>query len=107
MFFDKPASELTLREAALLAGLPQAPSQYNPFLNAGRRARRAATRCCSGWPTRATSSRRRPTRTKRMRRSASSATDYYTHRREGYFFDYVKQELIEHYGARHRRAAAA
>jgi membrane carboxypeptidase/penicillin-binding protein len=35
LFFDKPASELKLREAALLAGLPQAPSQYNPFLSAG------------------------------------------------------------------------
>ena len=32
VFFDKPAAELTLPEAALLAGLPQAPSQYNPFL---------------------------------------------------------------------------
>jgi penicillin-binding protein 1A len=31
MFFDKPATELELHEAALLAGLPQAPSQYNPF----------------------------------------------------------------------------
>src|SRR5919109_3809001 len=33
VFFDKPASRLTLREAALLAGLPQAPSNYNPFLD--------------------------------------------------------------------------
>ena len=32
VFFDKPASKLTLSESALLAGLPQAPSQYNPFL---------------------------------------------------------------------------
>src|SRR5919108_406901 len=31
LFFDKPASRLTLDEAALLAGLPQAPSRYNPF----------------------------------------------------------------------------
>jgi penicillin-binding protein 1A len=31
MFFDKPVSKLTLAQAALLAGLPQAPSQYNPF----------------------------------------------------------------------------
>ena len=31
MFFNKPASELTLPESALLAGLPQAPSLYNPF----------------------------------------------------------------------------
>ena len=35
VFFDKPASALTLREAALLAGLPQAPSQYNPFHDPG------------------------------------------------------------------------
>lgn len=30
-YFDKSASELTLAEAALLAGLPQAPSTYSPF----------------------------------------------------------------------------
>src|SRR4051795_3116185 len=33
MFFGKPASRLSLTEAALLAGLPQAPSDYNPFLH--------------------------------------------------------------------------
>jgi penicillin-binding protein 1A len=32
-YFDHPASELTLPQAALLAGLPQAPSRYNPFVN--------------------------------------------------------------------------
>jgi len=30
-FFDKDAKDLTLGEAALLAGLPQAPSRYSPF----------------------------------------------------------------------------
>ncbi len=30
-YFDKSASELSLSEAALLAGLPQAPSRYSPF----------------------------------------------------------------------------
>ena len=30
-YFDKPASQLSLPEAALLAGLPQAPSTYSPF----------------------------------------------------------------------------
>ncbi len=30
-YFDKPATDLTLEEAALLAGLPQAPSLYSPF----------------------------------------------------------------------------
>lgn len=32
-FFGKPASELTLSECALLAGLPQSPGVYNPFTN--------------------------------------------------------------------------
>jgi penicillin-binding protein 1C len=31
--FDKHAKDLTLAEAALLAGLPQAPSTYSPFAN--------------------------------------------------------------------------
>ncbi len=30
-YFDKHAKDLTLPEAALLAGLPQAPSRYSPF----------------------------------------------------------------------------
>jgi penicillin-binding protein 1A len=32
-YFGKPAKELDLTEAALIAGLPQAPSEYNPFLD--------------------------------------------------------------------------
>ena len=30
-YFEKPVSDLTLAEAAMLAGLPQAPSRYSPF----------------------------------------------------------------------------
>jgi len=32
-YFGKNASQLTLAEAALLAGLPQSPSRYSPFTN--------------------------------------------------------------------------
>ncbi|MFQ5452010.1 MAG: transglycosylase domain-containing protein, partial [Candidatus Paceibacterota bacterium] len=32
-YFDKSASELKLHESALLAGLPKAPSAYNPYTN--------------------------------------------------------------------------
>jgi penicillin-binding protein 1A len=32
-FFDKTAKQLTLAQSALLAGLPQAPSAYNPFIH--------------------------------------------------------------------------
>ncbi len=39
-YFAKPASDLSLPECALLAGLPQAPSLYNPFSNPGGASRR-------------------------------------------------------------------
>jgi penicillin-binding protein 1C len=32
-YFDKPASDLTLGEAALLAGIPQSPARFNPKRN--------------------------------------------------------------------------
>jgi membrane peptidoglycan carboxypeptidase len=32
-YFNKKAKDLTIAEAALLAGLPQLPSKYNPFVN--------------------------------------------------------------------------
>jgi penicillin-binding protein 1A len=32
-YFGKPAKDLELTESALIAGLPQAPSEYNPFLD--------------------------------------------------------------------------
>jgi penicillin-binding protein 1A len=41
-YFDKPAAELTVSEAALLAGLPKAPSQLNPRRNPEGAVRRRA-----------------------------------------------------------------
>jgi membrane peptidoglycan carboxypeptidase len=32
-YFGKPAKDLTLAEAALLAGIPQAPARYDPMMN--------------------------------------------------------------------------
>ncbi|WP_420548682.1 transglycosylase domain-containing protein [Curvivirga sp.] len=40
-YFGKPASNLSLYESAVLAGLPKAPSAYNPRANAERSAKRA------------------------------------------------------------------
>jgi penicillin-binding protein 1A len=39
-YFGKPARELNLPEAALLAALPKAPSRYSPFLNPDNALRR-------------------------------------------------------------------
>lgn len=41
-YFGKPAKELTLPEAALLAGMPQAPTEYDPFVNPDQAKKRQA-----------------------------------------------------------------
>ena len=41
-YFDKPAKEMSLAETAMIAGLLQAPSAYNPVQNPERASRRAA-----------------------------------------------------------------
>ncbi|MDR2127480.1 MAG: penicillin-binding protein 1A [Burkholderiaceae bacterium] len=35
-YFDKPLKDLSIAEAAMLAGIPKAPSRYNPFVNPSR-----------------------------------------------------------------------
>ena len=95
-FFDKHAKNLTLDESALLAGLPQAPSQYNPFRNKeaaiARRNEVLRAMADNGYITRAEASdaAQQPLRLKK-------GTRYIT-RREPYFFDFVQEQLIERYG---------
>jgi penicillin-binding protein 1A len=97
VFFDTTPSRLTLPQAALLAGLPQAPSAYNPFLDpqAAKQRRnqvlRAMVRAGQLSPARAQRASAAPLG---VRRNA-----YYQQRRERFFFDYVKQQLVNRYGA--------
>ena len=84
-------------QAALLAGLPQAPSEYNPFRDpdAALKRRGEVLRQDGGQPLhqpgRGADAKQAPLGLKRGTR--------YTTRREPYFFDYVQEKLIEHYGA--------
>jgi penicillin-binding protein 1A len=95
-FFSKHTQDLTLGQSALLAGLPQAPSEYNPFRNprAALARRNDVLRHMveNHMITRQRAERayRRPLRLRRGTR--------YTERREPYFFDYVQEKLIEQYG---------
>jgi penicillin-binding protein 1A len=95
-FFDKHASKLNLQQSALLAGLPQAPSQYNPFRNpAAARERRnnvLEQMYSNGYITKAEYGEAvsKPLGLKQGRR--------YVQRREPYFFDFVQEALIERYG---------
>ena len=96
IFFDKPASQLNLEQAALLAGLPQAPSQYNPFLDSSAaRLRRnevltkmAELHYISG--VQASAAKSAPLEVRHG--------NYYSQRSEPFFFEYVREQLIHRYG---------
>jgi penicillin-binding protein 1A len=98
IFFDKPAEKLTLAEAALLAGLPQAPSLYNPFLSAqAARARRddvLRRMADQGYITQAQAAKAIASKL------GVKPNGYYSKKRESYFYDYVKQQLVDEYGAK-------
>jgi len=96
IYFSRPVWKLDLRRAALLAGLPQSPSRYNPILYPERaRARRDAVlrqMAKVGYI-----SRERAARVSERGLGLDLSDDYFRHR-EPYFFDYVEERLIEHYG---------
>jgi len=96
IFFDKPASALDLEQSALLAGLPQAPSQYNPFLDpSAARERRnevltkmAELHYISG--AQASAAKGAPLEVRHG--------NFYSQRSEPFFFEYVRSQLIHRYG---------
>jgi penicillin-binding protein 1A len=96
IFFSKHAKDLTLEESALLAGLPQAPSDYNPFRNpSAALARRndvlhAMVRHHYVDPVTAQDAIQKPL--------GLNPGDKYFTRHEPYFFDYVSELLIQRYG---------
>lgn len=96
IYFSKPVWKLNLEQAALLAGLPQAPSEYNPILNPeGARARRNAV--LARMAKLGYISRERALRGRR-RGLGLKLSDTYFVQRQPYFFDYVENELISEYG---------
>jgi penicillin-binding protein 1A len=95
-FYGVGAQDLELHQAALLAGLPQSPSALNPFDNPiDARERRdqvldAMVKYGSISDIQALEAKRKDLGVEKQ--------DFYTDQRATYFFDYVKQELIERYG---------
>jgi penicillin-binding protein 1A len=95
-YYSKHAHDLTLPEAAMIAGLPQAPSQYNPLLNP-----------------RAALARRNDVLRAMEHQGDITPAEYadaageglgldpgqkYNRIRQPYIFDLVKQELEDRYG---------
>ena len=96
-YFSKPAKQLSLAEAALLAGLTQAPSSYNPFTSPARALARREEVLRSLLDTGViTKDRFRKASARGLRLRPGRL---YSDIREPYFFGYVRDKLIEVYGA--------
>jgi penicillin-binding protein 1A len=95
-YFGKPARKLTLTEAALIAGLPQAPSEYNPFLDprAALERRNEVLKAMEeqGYIT--------PRRYRKAVHSGLGLHPGHKYRviKDPFLFDLVEQELIDKYG---------
>jgi penicillin-binding protein 1A len=97
IFFSKPVWKLELPEAALLAGLPQAPSEYNPLLD--RRAAKARrNQVLRQMAKLGYVSEERAERVMASGLRVNLDEGYFEHR-QPYFFDYVENRLIDIYGA--------
>ncbi|HEV7563109.1 MAG TPA: transglycosylase domain-containing protein [Solirubrobacterales bacterium] len=95
-YFSKPAKDLNLTEAALLAGLPQAPSEYNPFLDpkaALKRRNEVLTTMVE--QNYITPSEYRDARTHGL---GLNPGNKYQVIKDPFLFDLVQNELIEKYG---------
>ncbi len=98
VFFDKHVEDIGVREAALLAGLPQAPTDYNPFLNPDgaieRRNLVIDAMARQGYLTEEKAAKLKAAGLGLQRGLR------YEQREEQFFFDFVQQELIDRYGLR-------
>jgi penicillin-binding protein 1A len=95
-YFNKHAKELNLTEAALLAGLPQAPSEYNPFLDPkaalNRRNEVLGTMVEQGYID------QDEYRTAKTHGLGLNPGNKYQVIKDPFLFDLVQNELIEKYG---------
>jgi penicillin-binding protein 1A len=94
-YFNKPASELNLTEAAMIAGLPQAPSEYNPFLDPKAATKRRNEVLLTMWQ------QGYITRERFLKARTSGlglhAGQLYSKINDPFLFRLVEQELINHY----------
>lgn len=98
-YFGKPARKLTLAEAALLAGLPQRPTDFNPYKNiSASRTRRNVVlgRMAElGYISREEMEKARKEPIRLAYKKQHEANDW----KAPYFVDYVVQQLEARYGS--------
>ena len=96
-YFSKPAWKLTLGQAALLAGLTQAPSVYDP-LNKPASALRRRDQVLQAMLENGDVTQRQYNDAIRDRELHLRPGRVYTRIREPYFFSFVREQLITQYG---------
>ena len=97
IYFSRPVWKLDLRRAALLAGLPQAPTSYNPILNP-RGARERRDEVLSSMESVGFISSSEASEARSSGLGLDPDDEFFEHE-EPYFFDYVEDLLITEYGA--------
>jgi penicillin-binding protein 1A len=97
-YFSNPARRLTLDQAALLAGLPQAPTLYDPFRHP-QRARDRRNEVLRAMFT-AHMITLRQLNVASLRPLGLRRGNLYTAIRHPNFFGYVEQQLVAHFGSK-------
>jgi penicillin-binding protein 1A len=100
VYFDKKAAELTLPEAALLAGIPANPTAFDPALNPkAARARRTTVLELMLEQDLITQAEFRSANAKPLPKPKTIGLPTSRTGPAPYFVEYVKQQLIDHYGS--------
>jgi penicillin-binding protein 1A len=97
-YFSRHASQLTLLQSALLAGLPQAPSVYDPF-NDPKLALARRNEVLQAMLTNDVITPRQYRAAVRSKSLGLKPGNIYTQIKQPYFFSYVTDQLIDEYGA--------
>ena len=96
VYFNKSVQDLTLPEAAMIAGLPQAPTDYNPF-QSSRAALQRRNEVLQALQQQGYIKHEDYESALKSGLGLSAGNKYQTIK-QPYFFDYVQQQLIDRYG---------
>jgi penicillin-binding protein 1A len=96
VYFNKKVTDLTLRQAAMLAGMPQAPSQYSPVLNP-QATKQRRNEVLNKMAQLGMISHELAARTEE-KSLGLNMQGYYKRARERYVLDYIQSELVKEYG---------
>jgi len=96
-YFNRTVGNISLPQAALLAGLPQAPTEYDPLLH-GQAARQRRNQVLAQMASQGYISQALALKAERAGLELDPGSAYQAAPKDGYFFSYVQQNLEQTYG---------